>query len=39
MNEDCKYCNQTPENCECHIDKNIGLYNLIKEILKPKEDD
>jgi hypothetical protein len=33
--EDCLKCNQTKENCECHIpdkEKHKGLFNLIKDI-------
>lgn len=29
--EDCKYCNQTVENCECHIpsrEKHKGLWEM-----------
>jgi hypothetical protein len=35
--EDCKKCNQTKENCECHIpdeEKHVGLYSLIKKLFK-----
>ena len=38
--EDCEFCNQTRENCECHIDKGLnGLWQLINQTLKPKEDE
>jgi len=31
---DCEFCNQTIENCECHIDKNPdGLQQLINDTL------
>jgi len=35
--EDCGWCNQTRENCECHIPfekKHRGLIQLVKEIIK-----